>query len=124
MRRLLCMILIISVFSLVFFGCSSNMVKVPMDETSVNVYFQNVPEASNECIFVYEDINGINFLKGIHDSSTVKSMSFWYNDGIYCKLTGCYDGNWFYGWGTEEKLLVAYGTDKDQVYSLMQGYGI
>ena len=103
-------------------GCAPDAVS--LDDSSVNAYFRNVPTASDECTFVYEDMNGINFLKSVHDSASVISRSSWYNDGSYCKLTGCYDGNWFYGYGTEDRLLAAYGTDKDQVYSLMQGYGV
>ena len=32
------------------------------------------------------------------------------------------NGTWIYGWGTNDKVLFAYGDTKKDVYDVMQGY--
>ena len=80
-----------------------------------------VPDGVTYCVRSCDD--GAYRLMGIRDGAREKFMYNWASFGKgRVKLTGRYDGVWYYGLADEDCLFYAKGTDKKEVYGFMKQF--
>lgn len=117
------LIILLSCFCVLLSGCSKlSSPKVSLEEEDVTEYFGKT-EIPDTVTFRYENTNGKQELSNLNNAPHSLKMMYVYNGlGDITSLQGNLDGIWYYGWGDENHLLIAFGEEKDEVYDLMKGY--
>ena len=99
-----------------------NLLQIPsLEEDDIHTYFDKFENSASMTIY-YDNIDGVEKLSAINENASTQLMTSWINLDDKCLLKGQYNGTWYYGWGTKDKILVAYGSNKDLIYETMKGY--
>lgn len=105
------------VVSIVGVGCAA-ATAVSLDEQTVNDFFTENPVPEGVTL-LNENVDGKAAIDTIYEQASTKVLAALMNIGDNTSLQGQFDGVWYYGWGSNDRLLLAYGDDKDTVYDFM-----